>query len=142
MPNHLDKRAVIHAPIECVFDLLADPNRLHEVNPDVTVTSFAPSEIGGYNIEWEYRFGAMTLAGGSKIVAFERPSLLVIDTSGGVPSHWEWTLSANGDGTHVALSLDYTVPKQLAFMGKLLEKQNEKSVEAQMANLKRLAEGA
>lgn len=140
MPNHLDKHTVVNAPIERVFDLLTDPKRLNEINPDVTVTAYASSEAGGYDIEWEYRFGAMTLTGVSKMITFERPSQLVIDTSGGVPSHWAWTLNSEGGGTHVDLSLDYAVPKQLAFMGKLLEKHNEQSVEAQMANLKRLAE--
>ena len=84
----------------------------------------------------------MTLSGESRVVKFERPHELIIDTQGGVPSRWVWSLQPDGDGVHLCLTLDYTVPKALVFMGKLLEKQNEKSVEMQIANLKRLAEAS
>jgi carbon monoxide dehydrogenase subunit G len=142
MSSHISNSITIQAPIERIFDLLVDPNHWSRVNPDVTVTSYAPSEVGGYDLEWDYKFGAMTLSGSSKVVQYERPTLLVMDTSGGVPSHWMWSLEPDHDGTLLTLSLDYTVPKQLQFLGKLVEKQNEKSAEMQITNLKRLAEGS
>jgi uncharacterized protein YndB with AHSA1/START domain len=141
MSNLILQSTTIHAPAERVFDLLADPNHFNQVNPDLRITDARPSALGGFDMCWEYHFGGMTLAGESTIVTFERPSKLVIDTTGGVPSHWVWQLSTETDGTRVDLELDYAVPKALAFMGKLLEKQNEKSVATQLANLKRLAEG-
>jgi len=142
MSNPITKSTTIHATAEHVFDLLADPWHFNKVNPDLVITEATPSALGGYDMCWELRFGAMTLAGESKIVAFDRPSQLVIDTQGGVPSHWVWSIqpSADEQGVHLNLALDYIVPKQLAFLGKLLEKQNEKSVEMQVTNLKRLAE--
>jgi hypothetical protein len=144
MSSHISKSAIIQAPAERIFDLLADPNHLSLVNPDITITGYTPSTIGGYDMEWDYKFGAMTLSGESKIVKYERPTQLIIDTTGGVPSRWHWSLRANGNGAgaQLDLELDYTVPQQLAFLGKLVEKQNEKSVEMQVANLKRLAEEA
>lgn len=142
MSHHILHSTLIQATIERVFDLLTDPNHFNQVNPDLTITEATPSALGGFDMCWEYRIGAMTLAGESTIVTFERPHTLVIDTTGGVPSHWVWRLSAEPDGARVELELDYTVPKALAFMGKLLEKQNEKSVAMQLANLKRLAEEA
>ena len=140
MANQIIKSTTILAPAEQVFDLLADPDHFNRVNPDLTITEATPSTLGGFDMCWEYKLGAMTLAGHSQVITFERPSKLVIDTTGGVPSHWVWRLSAEPNGTRVDLELDYTVPEALAFMGKLLEKQNEKSVEMQLANLKRLAE--
>jgi uncharacterized protein YndB with AHSA1/START domain len=140
MSNLILQSTTIHAPAERVFDLLADPNHFNQVNPDLTITDARPAALGGFDMCWEYRFGGMTLAGESTIVTFQRPSKLVIDTTGGVPSHWVWRLSTEPDGTRVDLELDYAVPKALAFMGKLLEKQNGKSVATQLANLKRLAE--
>lgn len=140
MSSHISKSTLIQAPIERIFDLLIDPNHLNQVNPDITITSYAPSEMGGYDVEWDYKFGAMTLSGSSRVVKCERPTQLIMDTSGGVPSHWVWTLEADHDSTHLTLSLDYSVPKQLQFLGKLVEKQNERSVEMQITNLKRLAE--
>lgn len=140
MSNFIRQSTMIQAPAERVFDLLADPNHFNQVNPDLTITDARPSALGGFDMVWEYRFGGMTLAGESTIVTFDPPSKLVIDTTGGVPSHWVWQLSGEPDGTRVDLELDYIVPKALAFIGKLLEKQNEKSVASQLANLKFLAE--
>lgn len=140
MTLRIERQVAIAAPAERIFDLITDPQQLSRVNPDIAVLSFAPSVVGGYDIQWEYRFGMMTLAGESKNALFEKPHRIVIDTLGGVPSHWDWSVQPNGAGSHLSLTLDYSVPPALAFMGKLLEKQNEKSVDAQMANIKRLAE--
>ena len=140
MTLRIERQVAIAAPAERIFDLITDPQQLSRVNPDIAVLSFVPSAVGGYDIQWEYRFGLMTLAGESKNALFEKPHRVVIDTLGGVPSHWDWSLQPNSGGAHLLLTLDYSVPPALAFMGKLLEKQNEKSVHAQLANIKRLAE--
>jgi len=144
MPNQLTNAITIQASAEHVFDLLADPGHFNQVNPDLVITSAKPSSLGGYDMDWELRFGGMTLAGESKVVKFERPRELIIGTQGGVPSHWVWSLrpvAERADAVELCLTLDYTVPKALAFMGRLLERQNEKSVAMQITNLKRLAEG-
>jgi hypothetical protein len=140
MPNLISKTATIQAPVERVFDLLVDPGHLSKVNPDITITSHSAAAVGGFDMDWEYRFGALTLNGQSTVVEFDRPSRLIIDTSGGIPSRWMWSLCECEQGTALSLELEYTVPKQLAFLGKLLERQNERSVETQIANLTLLAE--
>lgn len=140
MTNQIRKSTTICATAECVFDLLADPNHFNKVNPDLTITDATPSPLGGFDMWWEARIGGMTLSGESKVMRFERPTQLIIDTTGGVPSHWVWSLQPNGHDVRLELTLEYTVPKPLAFMGKLLDKQNEKTVETQVANLKKLAE--
>lgn len=142
MALRIERQIAIAAPAERIFELITDPQQLSRVNPDIAVLAFVPSPMGGYDVQWEYRFGMMTLAGESKNALFERPHRVVIDTLGGVPSHWDWSLQPDSAGARLLLTLDYSVPPALAFMGKLLEKQNEKSVDAQMANIKRLAEGS
>ncbi len=142
MTLRIERQVTIAAPAERIFDLIIDPHQISRVNPDITVLSYTPSPVGGYDIQWEYRFGMMTLAGESKVALYERPHRVVIDTLGGVPSHWDWSLQMQDAESHLMLTLDYSVPPALAFMGRLLEKQNEKSVDAQMANLKRLTEAA
>ena len=140
MALRIVRQVTIAAPAERIFELITDPQQLGAVNPDIHVLSYEPSPAGGFDILWEYRFGMMTLAGESKNVLYEKPSRVVIETQGGVPSHWDWSVRTDGAASLLALSLDYSVPPTLAFMGKLLEKQNEKSVDAQMNNIKRLAE--
>lgn len=142
MTLRIERQVVIAAPAERIFDLITDPQQLSRVNPDIAVLSFAPAAVGGYDIQWEYRFGMMTLAGESRNALFEEPHRVVIDTMGGVPSHWDWSVQPKGAESQLLLTLDYSVPPALAFMGKLLEKQNEKSVDAQMSNIKQLAEAS
>jgi carbon monoxide dehydrogenase subunit G len=140
MALRVERKLTIAAPAERIFELITDPQQLGAVNPDIHVLSYEPSPAGGFDIQWEYRFGMMTLAGESRNVLYEKPHRVVMDTLGGVPSHWDWSVCQNGAGSQLMLALEYTVPPALAFMGKLLEKQNEKSVDVQMANIKRLAE--
>lgn len=140
MSYQLRQQSVIYAPIDLVFELVSDPARLHEINPDITVTSHQPSPLGGHDTEWEYSFGAIKLTGRSQVVAYNAPHQLVIDTHGGIPSHWVWQFEAHNGDTQVSVALDYEVPGPLQFMGALLVKRNQQAVEAQMSNLKRLAE--
>lgn len=123
-----------------LFELVMHPDHLHQVNPDIRVVSYTPSPLGGYDTDWEYQFGAMKLAGKSKVVACEPPHKLIVETQGGIPSRWVWSFAVQGDGVLVGVNLDYDVPKPLAFMGNLLTKRNEKSVEMQLENLKMLVE--
>ncbi len=139
MDYHIERQMWIRASPMQLFELVAHPDHLSEMNPDIRVLSYAPSASGGYDTEWEYQFGAMKLAGKSRVASYEPPHKLIVDTQGGIPSHWVWSFVAQGDGARVGVNLDYDIPKPLAFMGNLLTKRNEKSVETQLENLKVLA---
>ena len=139
MDYHIEKQILIHGTAEQLFDWVAHPDHLSEVNPDIRVVSYAPSPNGGYDTVWEYQFGAMKLAGKSTVLTYERPCKLIVETQGGIPSHWVWSFVAQADGVLVDVVMDYDIPKPLQFMGSLLTKRNEKSVEMQLENLKTLA---
>lgn len=143
MTYHVDREAVIQAPIEAIFNLVSKPEHLGGINPDITVVSHQQSSLGGHDTDWEYSFGAIKLSGRSQVMVYDYPHRLVVDTHGGIPSHWEWQFSPTEEATQtrVSVSLDYEVPGPLQFMGNLLVKRNQQAVEMQMANLKRMAEG-
>ena len=140
MGYHIDREAIIQAPIETIFKLVSEPDHLHEINPDITVLAHQPSPVGGYDTDWEYSYGAIKLSGRSQVMGYDYPTRIVVDTHGGLPSHWIWRFEASEDGTRVHVSLDYDVPGPLQFMGHLLVKHNQQAVEAQMVNLKKIAE--
>ncbi len=140
MSYHIDQAAVVQAPIELIFNLISDPTQMHKIDPDIAVVAHSPSPLGGHDTDWEFHYGAIKLSGHSQVVAYEPPTRLVVDTHGGIPSHWVWHFEAAGSGTRVNVSLDYEVPGPLQFMGQLLVKRNRQAVETQMANLKRIAE--
>ena len=138
--HHIERHLLIRGLPMQLFELVAHPDHLNQMNPDIHVLSYAPSANGGYDTDWEYQFGALKLAGKSKVATYEPPCTLTVDTQGGIPSHWVWSFAAQGDGVLVGVQLDYDIPKPLAFMGRLLTKRNEKSVEMQLENLKMMAE--
>jgi uncharacterized membrane protein len=142
--SHIEKSIVINARAERIFDILNDPDRASEMNPELTLLSHSSASIGGFNSTWEYKMAGKKFSGETKVVAYEKPKRLVLETSGGIPSHWEWILeSEDFITTDVSLSLDYTMPGSLlgAIANKLLvERQNEKVIEHQLNNLKRMSE--
>jgi len=141
--SHIEKSAVINAPAEKVFDILNDPTRASELNPNLTLLTYTPAAMGGYDNTWEYGMAGRKFSGETKIVEFQRPQRIAWSTAGGIPSHWVWTVQPQGSGVKVSLSLDYTMPGSLlgAVVDKLVvERQNEKEIENQLANLKRASE--
>jgi uncharacterized membrane protein len=141
--THLTKNITIQAPAEKIFAVLIDPERASEMNPDLKLLSYTPAAIGGHDNTWEYKMGGMTFNGETRMKVYDAPRRAVYETSGGIPSTWEWSLAEIGDAVQVSLSLDYTMPGSLlgAIANKLLlERQNEKVIENQLANLKRMAE--
>jgi uncharacterized membrane protein len=141
--SHIEKSTVINAPAEKVFDLLNDPARAGELNPNLTLLTYTPAAMGGYDNTWEYKMAGRKFSGETKIVKFQPPHRMVYATTGGIPSHWVWTVQPQGSGVKVFLSLDYTMPGSLlgAVVDKLVvERQNEKEIENQLANLKRASE--
>lgn len=141
MGYHIDREILIQAPIETLFRLVSEPDHLHDINPDITVLGHAPSTVGGYDTDWEYSFGAIKLNGRSQVITYNAPHQLIVETHGGIPSHWHWQFEKTAQGTRVLVNLDYEVPAPLQFMGHLLVKRNQQAVDMQMNNLKRIAEG-
>jgi uncharacterized membrane protein len=142
--HHVVKSTVINARAEKIFDIINDPNRAHEMNPDLTILTHNAATEGGYNSTWEYKMAGRKFNGESHVIEYEAPQHLVFETSGGIPSRWEWRLDVQDPiTTEVSLSVEYTVPGSIigAVVNKLVvERQNEKSIENQLHNLKHMAE--
>ena len=85
----------------------------------------------------------MKFSGESTVTAYEKGKRIVFESKGGIDSRWEWTINAEASTTLVSLVLTYTMPGSFlgAALNKLvIERQNEKDIEGQLANLKRLSE--
>lgn len=141
--SHIEKTAIVQAPADKVFALLVDPARASDLNPELKLLSHHPSPVGGYDSTWEYKMAGVTFAGATTTVEYQPPSRLVMQTTGGIPSTWVFTLEPQGEATLATVVLDYVMPG--ALLGKavdklVLERQNEKSIERYIANLKRIAE--
>ncbi|MGO8949582.1 MAG: SRPBCC family protein [Ktedonobacterales bacterium] len=139
----IQKSVTINAPVDKVLSILEDPERQSELNPNLKLLSYRPSPLGFYDTQWEYKMAGMKFSGESTVIAYEQGKRIVYESKGGIDSHWEWTINAQGNITQVALALTYTMPGSLlgAALNKLvIEGQNEKDIEGELANLKRLSE--
>ena len=139
----IQKSVTINAPVDKVLAILEDPERQSELNPNLKLLSHTPSPLGFYDTTWEYKMAGMKLSGESTVIAYERGKRIVFESKGGIDSRWEWTINAQGDTTQVSLELAYTMPGSLlgAALNKLvIEGQNEKDIEGELATLKRLSE--
>ncbi len=139
----IQKSITINAPAEKIFDILENMELQTELNPNLKILSYSPAPIGGVNTKWEYKMAGMKFNGETTMREYDRPRREVFDSKGGIDSRWEWTLTSQGDATEVSLRLEYTMPGSFlgaAFNKLLIEGQNEKDIEGQLANLKRLAE--
>jgi uncharacterized membrane protein len=140
----IQKSVTINASVDKVLSILEDPERQSELNPNLKLLSYRPSPLGFYDTQWEYKMAGMKFSGESTVIAYEQGKRIVFEGKGGIDSRWEWTINAQGNITQVALALTYTMPGSLlgAALNKLvIEGQNEKDIEGELANLKRLSEG-
>lgn len=143
MTTHISKEVLIKASPERIYKVIEDPALASELNPNLTLLSTTPSPVGGFDNTWEYRMSGMKFNGETKITIAQRPYQTVYETTGGVPSTWAWRLQPEGEYTRVSLSLDYKMPGSFfggAFNKLVLERQNNKDIETQLANLQRLSE--
>jgi uncharacterized membrane protein len=139
----IQKSVTINAPVDKVLAILEDPERQNELNPNLKLTSHRPSPLGFYDTTWEYKMAGMKFSGESTVTAYERGKHIVFESKGGIDSRWEWTINAQGNTTEVSLALTYTMPGSFlgaAFNKLVIEGQNEKDIEGELANLKRLSE--
>lgn len=141
----IEKRIAIHASADAIFKMLVDPKQATVLNPDFIVKAYHPSPLGGPELEFDYRVAGFTVSGQTKVRECCKPTRFVTQTSGGFESLWAWHLKPEPLTTHVALTVDYTLPG--GFMGIILgrlavDQYNDRALEDLLRNLKRFTERA
>ncbi len=142
MPQ-IQKEALIHASCSVIFRALTDPTKVRVLNPNLRVKSYRKSPLGGVDWEFDYSVAGLTVSGTSECTEYRRPRHLVMKTSGGLVSRWEWRLADEKPSTCVTLVLNYLVPPVAAaipFGSALLDRHNRHAIEALFQNLKHVTE--
>jgi uncharacterized membrane protein len=135
----MEKSVTINAPVQKVFDFMADPRNLPEVWPSmVEVKDVQPAPAGGYNFGWTYKMAGMRFEGASETTEFIANQHNVTESKKGIQSKFTWDYKPEAGGTKLNVRVEYTVPVPL--LGKLAEafiiKQNDHESDALLANLK------
>ncbi len=139
----IERRFHVNAPPEKVFAFLADHANDPQWLPGLTDSRNFTGEGTDYRWEWTFKMAGLSFNGTGVVKEHEPPRRHVVETRGGLVSTWAWTIEPEGEGSQVALRLEYTVP--VAAVGKIAEKlllrQNEKAADEGVANLQRILGG-
>ena len=135
----LEKSVTIKAPVEKVFDFMADPNNFPEIWPSmVEVKNIQKTASGGNKFEFTYKMAGMRIKGISEGTEWIKNKLNVTESKKGIQSKFTWTYKPEAGGTKLTVRVEYTVP--LLLLGYLAEafiiKQNKNEMKVLLANLK------
>jgi len=130
----------INAPIEKVFDAIADQEKAAQYAPGAVLTNVQgkPTEKGS-SAEFDYHVVGMKFNVKITVSEVDEPHKLVQEMSGAFPGTWTWSLEQQEQLVKVAVSIDYSVPGGI--LGKianqlLLERMNQKNLESTVHGLK------
>jgi len=135
---------IIDAPVEKVFNYIADPmNEVQFIPSIVEVSDVTRTEEGvGSHYRWAYKMLGMRFRGESTCTEFVPHERIVTESKGGILSTWTYTFQPADGGTKMSLTVDYTIP--VPVLGKFAEglvlKQNEREADLATANLKGILE--
>lgn len=135
----LTKSVLINAPVEKVFNHVADPTshpKFWSAISDITNVQTLPN--GGRSFNWKYKMGGMRFDGASEWKEYIPNQRIVSVSTKGIDSTIRWLFQPEAGGTRMTFEVEYRIPVPL--IGKVAEnmliKQNEGVAKELLANLK------
>jgi uncharacterized membrane protein len=136
MPR-IRRTTTIAAPLDKVFDFIADPEHLPRIWPSLlSVSNVERRADGATSFDWIYKMAGEKFQGRSEPVDFVRNERQVTRSVRGIPNTFHWLFAAKGATTEVSLDVEYDVPLLNWLVGKL----NEREAETLLRNLKQTME--
>jgi uncharacterized membrane protein len=130
----------IHAPVDRVFDYIADPTHLPEIWPALVEVRNVEPHPTGVSFDWDYKLLGMRIHGHSDPVELVRNERLVSKSERGIPNTFRWVYATHDGQTDVTLEVDYQVPVLGRLAERVVGKLNEREAETLLANLKQKLE--
>ena len=139
----VERRITIHAPVEKVFNYIADPMNLPEWVPSVMEIKDVSGSGVGQHHRWTYKMAGILLKGETTVTEHIPNERIVSQSKGGVTSTWILSFKTQDGGTMMGLDIEYTIP--IPVIGKIAEKivlkRNEREADLAMSNIKENMEG-
>jgi uncharacterized membrane protein len=139
----VERSITINAPVEKVFNYIADPMNNAEWVPSIMeITDVSGSGVGQHH-RWTYKMAGVLLKGETTATEHIPNERIVTQSKGGATSTWIFNFKTHDGGTMMELDIEYTIP--IPVIGKLAEKivlkRNEREADLAMANVKEKMEG-
>ncbi|MFC1963648.1 SRPBCC family protein [Chloroflexota bacterium] len=139
----VEKSTTINAPLEKVFNYIAEPTNLLEIWPSLIDVKDVYWIVTGRRARWAYKMAGILFEGTAEDSEYKVNDRIVTETKQGIRSTIAWIFKPDADGTKVTLIVEYSVP--IPVLGKLAEiiinKINDHEGGLIMANLKVIMEG-
>ena len=136
----VERSILINAPVEKVFDYMADVHSNVEYIPgmiDVRDIQETPNHVGTH-FKWTYKMAGIKFDGETTVLEWEQYKRVVTDSKGGIKAKWYFTFGREAAGSKLSIAVEYEVP--MPVLGKLAEavvrRQNEKELELTLSNVK------
>lgn len=136
------KSIAIRAPVDRVFDYVADPRNLPEIWPSLVEVRNVESHPTGNSFDWDYKLLGMRIHGHSDPVELVRNARQVTRSVTGIPNTFRWMYGCRGEDTEVTLEVDYEVPVLGRLGAGIVGRVNEREAQTMLANLKRKMEAS
>jgi uncharacterized membrane protein len=133
---------VINAPVEKVFGLFNQTERLPDWMPLLMEVHDIQGDGVGKKFKWTYKFIGIKFEGMSEIAEQVENKKVVVKSKAGIESIWTWKFNPEGKGTKVDVLVEYTIP--IPVLGKFAEsfvvKQGTSDVKHTLETLKHVLE--
>jgi uncharacterized membrane protein len=133
---------IINAPVEKVYGLLIDSEKLPEWMPLLVEVHDVQGKGVGQKYKWTYKFMGIKFEGANEVTEQVENQKTVIKSKAGIDSIWTWNFTEEGGGTKVDVLVEYTIP--IPVLGKFAEnfvvKQGSRDVKHALETLKHMLE--
>lgn len=134
-----EKSVTIAAPVEKIFDYVADPSHMPAIWPSlVEVKDLKHLPTGGYTFTYVYKMADTRFEGKGEHIEFVPKRRFVTKITGGIEGTLTYRFEPIGTETKVVFVAAYTLPAPLiAKLGEpYIAKVNEREAELTLQNLK------
>jgi uncharacterized protein YndB with AHSA1/START domain len=116
----IDKEVIVNAPVDIVFNYVANPHNWPEFWPSlIKITDVASLPNGGYSARYQFKMAGRIFNGSGEYIKFIPNLWIVIKTKGDIHSEITWTFRSSAHKTKVWLVLEYKIP--IILLGLLAE---------------------
>jgi carbon monoxide dehydrogenase subunit G len=143
MTEKIKKHVDINAPVEKVFDYMADPKHFLDIWPSmIDIENIQKSEEGVRSYDWTYKMAGLKFRGTSETEEVVENERTVVINKKGIPSTFVWEYRPHNGGTALDVEIEYEMPTPV--LGRVAEKAmskiNDREAELLLANLKTVME--
>lgn len=138
----VQRSVTINAPVEKVFSYITNPSN----DPEWQAGAIEVREVTGQGVGqrygWTYKIMGISFKGESEVIEYVPNQHYSHKSTGGIVSSWTFSFKAEGGGTRLDFTVEFTVPVPVLgkFAERMVIRQTEREADHATASLKEILE--